>query len=180
VFAQSACIMSVYRNAPEIDSVVKIELPISEMLFQAATPDGKPLYDIEGQPVATPKRRGDLPLWEDEKGEYKLIDITHKFFMPTLDENNKIIKDKDGKPVWSKTALFHGYVDMVARDSEGRLIIIDHKSSMEAPTPAKVARHEQLNAYCFAVYHLTGERPFLIGINHLRTGKLITAPFDLE
>lgn len=174
VYAQSLGMMYHYKNPSAIQSIVAIELAVSEVWYQAADEEGKLLKGVK-----TTKARGTHKLWLDKDGKEKLIEILNEQPMPLLDDTGLIKKDTDGKPEWSKHALFHGYIDLLARDEQGRLLIIDHKTSQELPTEAKVARHEQLLAYGFAVYHLTGELPHAIGINHLRSNKLVIAKFDL-
>lgn len=69
-----------------------------------------------------------------------------------------------------------GSIDLVAT-YEGRLCIIDHKtSSGPAPTLEEVSTNPQLLAYAWAYEQLTGKVVEGVGINHIRSGKLVVAP----
>ena len=74
--------------------------------------------------------------------------------------------------------IFRGKIDLITRDSYGRLYISDHKTSKDAPSAQKVQHWEQLILYAWAYWIYTGEWPTHLAINHLRSGKLITAPFN--
>lgn len=74
--------------------------------------------------------------------------------------------------------LYTGYIDSICTDALGRTYIIDHKTSKEAPTQAKVAHWEQLILYAWAHYQVWGFYPHYIGINSVRHGQLIIAPFN--
>ena len=71
-----------------------------------------------------------------------------------------------------------GFIDLVARDSEGRLMIIDHKSWSEQTTEHFVRHNTQLHLYAFGFQQMTGEYPDFLAINELKTNRLILAPFD--
>lgn len=72
-----------------------------------------------------------------------------------------------------------GFIDLVVIDGQGRVYIIDHKTSKGGP-PAlyKVILWEQLLIYGWAWHKLTGRYPDFIGINQLRDKTLVCAPFD--
>lgn len=182
VFAQTVGILHAYQNPKDIAAVVAIELPISEQWFLAADKNGKPLLDETNNPVKTSRTRGPHPVFRDENNQPKLIEIENEFRMPELDETTgKLKRDAEGNIIFSEDVLFNGYIDMLARNEAGELIIVDHKtSSGKVPTVEKISRHEQLLVYGFIVYHLSGEMPAAIGINHLRSGRLVLAPFSLE
>jgi hypothetical protein len=181
VYSQSLGILYPYVNPPEVYAVVAIELAISDIKLQAATFDGKPMIDEDGHPVPTSRSRGPYPVFIDpEHTRGRLIEIENEFYLPAVDLNGKLVKDEKGNIVFRNDVLFTGFIDLLARDEQGRLYIIDHKTSRELPTPSKVSRHEQLLVYGFIIHHLFEETPYAIGINHLRSGNLVTAPFDLE
>lgn len=182
VFAQTVGIMHAYQNPKEIAAVVAIELPVSEQWFLAADKDNNPLIDTDGNPVKTSRTRGPHPMFRDENNRPTLVEIENEFRMPELDEaTGRLKRDEEGNIVFSTDVLFNGYIDMLARNESGELLIIDHKtSSGKVPAVEKISRHEQLLVYGFIVYHLSGEMPSAIGINHLRSGRLILAPFSLE
>lgn len=181
VYSQSLGILYPYKNPSEIYAVVAIELPLSDIKLQAACQNGLPLLDEDGNPVATSRSRGPHPVYiEPENTRGRLLEIENEFYLPAVDLNGKILKDSEGNVVFRNDVLFTGFIDLLARDSQGRLFIIDHKTSKELPTPSKVSRHEQLLVYGFIVHHLFQETPYAIGINHLRTGNLVTSPFDLQ
>lgn len=181
VYSQSLGILYPYKNPSEIYAVVAIELPISDVKLQAATSSGTPMVDEKGNPVGTSRSRGPYPIYiEPNHTRGRLLEIENEFYLPAVDENGKLVKDSEGNIQFRQDVLFTGFIDLLARDEQGRLYIIDHKTSRELPTPSKVARHEQLLVYGFIIHHLFQETPYKIGINHLRSGTLVTAPFDLE
>lgn len=181
VYATTLGITYPYKNPREIQAVVAIELPISEILMQAANADGSPMVDADGNAIGTSRARGPHPVYIDPvTGKGVLVDIQHEFYLPALGPDGKIAKDSDGNVIFRDDVLFNGYLDMIARDADGKLYIIDHKTSKECPTETKVARHEQLLAYGFIIHHLFGETPDYICINSLRTGVLVKAKFDLD
>ena len=69
-----------------------------------------------------------------------------------------------------------GSIDLVAMYN-GKLSIIDHKTSAGAPpSPDEVSTNPQLLAYAWAYEQLTGHVVEGVGINHIRSGKLIWSP----
>jgi hypothetical protein len=175
VVGASLGIMYMYRHPTVIDSIVAIELPLSEAKYAAADSQGKKMEGVE-----TTKRRGPHPVFKNNKGETELLSVDNPFFMPEDAGDRTIKRNKKSEVVFSSEVMFNGYIDLVARDKHGRLILIDHKTNKEEPSVDKVAIHEQLLAYGFAIYHLTGEMPHKIGINHLRSSKLVLADFDIK
>lgn len=76
--------------------------------------------------------------------------------------------------------IFMGYIDLVAMDRSGYLYLLDHKTSKKAPSQADVAHWEQLLLYAWAHHYVWGRWPDFIGINHIQSGKLITAPLRTD
>jgi hypothetical protein len=68
-----------------------------------------------------------------------------------------------------------GYIDWVVKLKDGRVAIIDHKTSTKMPTNEEVLFHPQLNLYAYAYKILFGEYPHIIGINHIKSGNLVLA-----
>lgn len=94
-----------------------------------------------------------------------------------------ISRDDDQQPVntvyWPGTAIeFTGFLDVIATDPQGRIYIIDHKTSKDKPDENKVAHWEQLLLYGWAMHQLWGRYPDYIGINSLRGNVLTVAAFD--
>lgn len=182
VYAGSLGIMYTYQHDPRITSVVAIELPIGEIQWAAADAEGNQLFNEDGTPVLTNTRSKPYPLWVDpETGKNVQLGVLNEFFLPELDANGKLKKTADGKLVYRKDVLFNGYIDWLVRDEQGRLIITDHKTnSGEPPTPMKVSRHEQMNLYGLMIEEVFGETPYALAMNHLKSGKLILAPYSRE
>jgi hypothetical protein len=179
VFTATLSIMWSYQHPAAIADIVDIELEISETYYAAADANGDKMADERRQPVPTTRNRGPHKPWEDEHGKTEQLFIKNPFPLPKLDGRN-ILKTADDTPIWSTTSLFNGFIDLLARDQLGRLLIIDHKTSKgDAPAVDKVAMHEQLLIYGYVIYYATGEVPHQIGINHLRSGKLVLADFNL-
>lgn len=180
VYAESLGIMYPYRHPADIDAVVAIELPVSEIQFQGADEENQPLYDELGQPVPTSRVRGPHPMWVDDKGQTAVLNVLYPFYLPALDENGRLIPDGQGDYVRREDLLFTGYIDLVARNEKGELLIIDHKTNAgEVPSRSKISRHEQMLVYGFMVTLLGGEQPAYVGMNHLRSGKLVLAEFSM-
>ena len=75
--------------------------------------------------------------------------------------------------------VFRGFIDLVGVLPNGDTIIVDHKTSAgEPPNMLKVKHHEQLLLYAYFWHQLTGNWPEYIGINHIRSGTLVTAAVD--
>jgi len=74
----------------------------------------------------------------------------------------------------SNTSLL-GYIDWIVKMNDGRIAIIDHKTSSKCPTNEEVLFHPQLNLYAYAYKVLFGSLPSVIGINHIKTGNIILA-----
>lgn len=181
VYAESLGIMYPYRHPVEIDAVVAIELPISEIQFHAADENNQPLYDELGQPVPTSRVRGPYPIHLDEDNRQTTLNVLYPFFLPVLGPDGKLVKTEDGDYVRREDLLFNGYIDLVARNPQGELLIIDHKTnSGEVPSKGKISRHEQMLVYGFMITLLGGEKPAYVGMNHLRSGRLILAEFSME
>lgn len=94
-----------------------------------------------------------------------------------------ISRDDDQNSVntvyWPGTRIeFTGFLDVIATDSQGRLYIIDHKTSKDKPDENKVTHWEQLILYGWALHQLWGRYPDYIGINHLRSNSLVVAKYD--
>ncbi len=84
------------------------------------------------------------------------------------------------------TRYLNGFIDMVTTDRQGKLYIIDTKSSKTEPSRAAVAHWEQLNLYAWGHYMITkllygtGKWPDYIAINSVRHRSLVLAEFRPE
>lgn len=76
--------------------------------------------------------------------------------------------------------FFVAKIDLIATDPEGRIYLLDHKTSKKLPSMTDAQHWEQLLIYAWAHFMLWGVWPQYIGINSLRDNKLITAPFKPE
>ena len=185
-FSHSCSILFGYKNPKEIAEILLVEMPLSDVKYAAANPDNpsEKLLASCGNPIPTSRRGGEYKVWKDpETNKSEVLTIDNKVVFPKLDpETRDFIKDpKTGEIEYiHDDVIFNGYIDLVCRTSNGKLAIIDHKTSKELPTMQKVARHQQLLLYGWAVWRLTGEKPDYIGINHLRSNKLVMAHFDLD
>jgi hypothetical protein len=187
-YAETAGILWPYQHPQAVASVIAIELGISDTLVMIADENGNQLLDESGAPVIGSKRNDKRRKVKGPDGKEVFAGMTHPFPLPKLDANGKLIPTDAVDPntglplVYERRddVYFNGYIDLLGRDEEGRLLIVDHKSSLgESPAPLKVSRHEQLLVYGLLVAVLFGEMPAFIGINHLRSGKLVLAPFDM-
>lgn len=73
-----------------------------------------------------------------------------------------------------------GYIDWIVKMKDGRVAIIDHKTSTKCPTNEEVLFHPQLNLYAYAYKMLYGNHPDIIGINHIKSGRVILAEVMLN
>lgn len=74
--------------------------------------------------------------------------------------------------------LCTGKIDVVATDSQGRIAIIDHKTSKDLPKPFEVMHWEQLLVYAWAHFEVWGDWPDFIGINSVLNNRLVLVPLD--
>lgn len=186
VFATSCAILFGYKNPTEINEVLLVEMGLSDIKCVAADPADptKKLLDSNGNTVETSRSRGTYRPWIDPKTKTNLItNINQKVTFPSLSPDGEFILDPSSKEIKypDDNDLFNGYIDLVCRTPDGKLAVIDHKTSKgDAPSVTKVARHQQLLLYGWAIWRVTGTAPEYIGINHLRTNKLVLAPFSME
>lgn len=77
---------------------------------------------------------------------------------------------------------FIGYIDLLVRDkTDGKLIVIDHKSKSAFKTPEEQAHYAiQLYLYAYWVYLHYGERPKELIFDMFRAGTTVTIPFSQE
>jgi hypothetical protein len=74
---------------------------------------------------------------------------------------------------------FRGFLDLVARTIDGKLVIIDWKTNSRTHKDSyKVAHHPQLLLYGWVYEHLTGQRPDAIGLGFLRANDVVIADYD--
>lgn len=210
VYAESLGIMYPYKHPEAIASVVAVELPVSEVMFQAQQPvmvqvavgldelgneeydsiqavdkDGnlmwEPMVDAEGQPVPSSVRRGPHPVWMDEAGRpVNFLFVENPFWLPQLDSQGHLIPDPDkpGDYLRRTDAVFTAFIDLLARDADGCLGVVDHKTNGgDAPKPAYVGLVEQFNLYAKIVHLQYDEQADWLAMNHLRSNTLVRSPY---
>lgn len=75
---------------------------------------------------------------------------------------------------------FRGYIDWIAELKDGRIAILDHKTSSKPPSKTDVIHHPQLNLYAHYYKEVYGLSVDIIGIHHVKTGKYIMSELDTE
>ena len=71
--------------------------------------------------------------------------------------------------------FLHGFVDFTGL-YRGEPIVIDHKTSLKLPTEEEIGHHIQLLSYSWALEQINPALPIkYIGIDHIRSGKVIVA-----
>lgn len=100
------------------------------------------------------------------KVEYIEFPISH------LESDNNIINPvlMPNKYGGEEGIYLNGYIDMVGRDINGDLVIIDHKTSAEEIKAVHVGFNIQLLAYSWALEKILNEKVKIIGINNIRAG----------
>lgn len=88
-----------------------------------------------------------------------------------------IATNKNNKVITKHSLL--GYIDWVVELTDGRVAIIDHKTSSKMPTSEEVLFHPQLNLYAYAYKMLYGKFPDIIGINHIKSGNIVLAEVSI-
>ena len=79
-----------------------------------------------------------------------------------------------------ESTFLTGKIDLICTTVDGKLMIVDHKTSKGDPPPDwKVAMNDQLLLYAWMHLLMTGDLVDLIAIHHVRTGRLVAAPFDM-
>lgn len=81
-----------------------------------------------------------------------------------------------------------GYIDLLLRDKDGKIVLIDHKSAayplakngtvLRGKDKTYLERKRQLYLYSKAVKEEYGEFPAIIGWNHFKDQKILTIPFN--
>lgn len=84
----------------------------------------------------------------------------------STEESNRVNIPNTDKPL-------QGYIDWIVELEDGRLLLLDHKTSKNKPTPLEVFLHPQLNAYAWLYEKIYGRFVDLIGINHLESGEYV-------
>jgi len=74
-----------------------------------------------------------------------------------------------------QNTYFYGIIDWIVKLPDGRIAIIDHKTSKKKPSQQEVFLHSQLNIYAFAYKQIFGKYPDIIGIHHIRSGEFVLA-----
>lgn len=69
--------------------------------------------------------------------------------------------------------LFHGYIDRLARDVDGRLHVIDYKTGRRAPERFEGKEADQLEAYAVAVFAESDAEELNLVLEFLRAGKIL-------
>ena len=103
-----------------------------------------------------------------EKGEqmltyYQMYDSQSKWFDEILDVNIEErawidILSTDGKKIPGIPWVLSGKIDLVVRRKDG-IWIWDHKTAASAPATRALEVDDQLTAYCYIYWRLTGEVP---------------------
>ena len=78
-----------------------------------------------------------------------------------------------------KTDLYwNAFIDWLWETQDGRLVLMDHKTSKKMPPGVDVFHHFQLAVYVYLYHELTGRWVDLIGIHHIRSGQFLSAEVD--
>jgi len=78
-------------------------------------------------------------------------------------------------------AEFRGFLDLIAKTPDGKLVIIDWKTNSRTHRDSyKIAHHPQLLLYGWIYESLTGQRPDQIAIGFLRSNDLVLAEYDAD
>lgn len=76
--------------------------------------------------------------------------------------------------------MFIGIIDLIAENSEGELVIIDHKSSSKFSKKELKAKSRQLYLYAKAIYDKYGKFPVQLWFNHFKNNYLEKIDFNLQ
>ena len=96
--------------------------------------------------------------------QFNILEVEHEF------EVN--IEDK---------FLFNGKIDLIARNNDGELIILDHKSKSKFKNKKELNEYaKQLYLYAYAVKQEYGELPKKLYFNMFRTNELVEIDFDIN
>lgn len=75
--------------------------------------------------------------------------------------------------------IFTGKIDLIAKDSEDRLVVIDHKSKSEFKSKKEKEEYAvQLYLYAYAIFKKYGKFPHRLMFNMFRKQKWVTIDFD--
>lgn len=76
--------------------------------------------------------------------------------------------------------ILHGKIDLIARDKNNDLVIIDHKSKGKFKKGEKEEYAKQLYLYALAVKRKYGEYPKYLFFNMFRTQEMVKIEFDID
>lgn len=76
--------------------------------------------------------------------------------------------------------ILHGKIDLIARDENNNLVIIDHKSKGKFKKGEKEEYAKQLYLYALAVKRKYGEYPKYLFFNMFRTQEMIKIEFNID
>lgn len=108
-------------------------------------------------------------LYTDFEGTVEVVGVERGFWDDhKLQQDTRLILDQ---------FKVQGFIDLIV-NLDGKLTIIDHKTSKALIDPLGVLYHEQLNLYAYAVKEAFGFYVQQIGINHARTNTKIIVPVD--
>jgi hypothetical protein len=108
----------------------------------------------------------------------------HPSIIKTIEAIEYPISSRDGNEIVNPLLLpnsyrkkgdiyFMGYIDLIGRDKDNKVVIIDHKTSSKDFTQQDVYHNVQLCAYAWAYKKLNKEDVGYIGINNLSSGNLV-------
>lgn len=94
--------------------------------------------------------------------QFKILEVEHEF---EIEIENKF--------------KFNGKIDLIAEDTEGNLIILDHKSKSRFKTKRELKEYaKQLYLYAYAVNKKYNKLPSKLYFNMFRTNELIEIDFN--
>lgn len=113
--------------------------------------------------------------------EYLEFPLSERVYGPDPDQlgKQKLLEIINPVKFEKSNTYLNGYIDVVGKNHNGDIVILDHKTSSGLPPiETAVAHNEQLLQYAWAWQQLTGDWPAYVGINHLRSGTCVIAPVD--
>jgi putative RecB family exonuclease len=121
-------------------------------------------------------RDGDIAIVrvdDDEKAYLKLgREMLVRFFRETFerDQSETVALEKRLSVRLSKQVVFTGFADRIGRTDQGRLFVVDYKTSRNEGTVSEFSEGLQAPLYAACVLRDTGEDEVLAGYHYLRHG----------
>lgn len=115
--------------------------------------------------------------FEKKKNELEIILTSYKSFAEENDDFTPVsVETKFVKRIGRSLSYLSGIIDLVARDKDGHLILVEHKTTSVSPDFNHIVLDDQIAYYNWALQEIFGERVLYILYNIILIKVLKTKP----